>query len=122
MPANAANGESKDGPSNPQLPTDQAAFLQQVEAKTARKLRARRQGDRGVWFGRGMSGLIGWSVAVPTLLGAMLGLWLDRRHPGVHSWTLSLLIVGLAIGCLNAWHWVTQEQEQMHEGPEDQHD
>ena len=65
---------------------------------------------------------LGWSVAVPTLLGAMLGLWLDRRHPGVHSWTLSLLIVGLAIGCLNAWHWVTQEQEQMHEGPEDQHD
>jgi ATP synthase protein I len=120
MPGNAANGESRDGPSNPQLPTDQAAFLQQVEAKTARKLKASRQGDRGVWFGLGMSGLIGWSVAVPTLLGAMLGLWLDRRHPGVHSWTLSLLIVGLAIGCLNAWHWVTQEQKQMHEGPEDQ--
>jgi predicted F0F1-ATPase subunit len=80
----------KDGPSNPQLPTDQAAFLQQVEAKTARKLRAR-QGDRGVWFGLGMSGLVGWSVAVPRLLGAVLGLWLDRRHPGVHSWTAVLL-------------------------------
>jgi predicted F0F1-ATPase subunit len=35
----------------------------------------------GVWFGLGMMGLIGWSVAVPTLLGAALGLWLDSRHP-----------------------------------------
>jgi ATP synthase protein I len=120
MLGNAANGESRDGPSSPQLPTDQTAFLQQVEVKAARKLRARRQGERGVWFGLGMSGLIGWSVTVPTLLGAMLGIRLDRRHPGVHSWTLTLLIVGLAIGCLNAWHWMTQEQKQMQEGPEDQ--
>lgn len=118
MPSNAANGEPEEGPSDPLLPTDQTAFLEQVERKAARKLRA--QGERGVWFGLGMSGLIGWSVAAPTLLGAMLGLWLDRRHPGAHSWTLTLLIVGLAIGCLNAWHWVTQEQKQMHEGPEDQ--
>jgi ATP synthase protein I len=37
---------------------------------------------RTVWFGLGMMGLIGWSVAIPTLLGAALGLWLDKRHPG----------------------------------------
>ena len=36
----------------------------------------------GVWFGLGMMGLIGWSVVVPTLLGAALGIWLDKRHPG----------------------------------------
>ena len=29
-----------------------------------------------------MMGLIGWSVAVPTLLGAALGLWLDKNHRG----------------------------------------
>jgi ATP synthase protein I len=120
MIGNAASGKSKDEPSNPRLSTDQTAFIQQVELKAARKLRAQRQGERGVWFGLGMSGLIGWSVAVPTLLGAMLGIWLDRRHPGVHSWTLTLLIVGLAIGGLNAWHWLTQEQKAMHDEPEDQ--
>ena len=43
-----------------------------------------------------MMGLIGWSVAVPTLLGAALGLWLDQHHPGKHSWTLALLVAGLA--------------------------
>ena len=56
-----------------------------------------------------MMGLIGWSVVVPTLLGAALGLWLDMRYPGTHSWTLALLVAGLVIGCLNAWHWVAKE-------------
>ena len=32
-------------------------------------------GDLG-WFGLGMMRLVGWSVAVPTLLGAAIGLWL----------------------------------------------
>jgi hypothetical protein len=45
-----------------------------------------------------MMGLIGWSVAIPTLLGAALGVWLDKRHPGSHSWTLMLPVIGLAIG------------------------
>jgi ATP synthase protein I len=74
---------------------------------------------RGVWFGLGMMGLIGWSVVVPTLLGAALGLWLDKRHPGSHSWTLALLVAGLAIGCLNAWHWVAKEDKAMREEQED---
>ena len=54
----------------------------QVGAKAARKLKARRNATPGVWFGLGMMGLIGWSVVVPTLLGAALGLWLDKRYPG----------------------------------------
>ena len=37
---------------------------------------------QGVWFGLGMMGLIGWSVIVPTLLGAALGIWLGQHHPG----------------------------------------
>ena len=101
-------------------PTRKAAgngppFVRQVGAKARRKLKARRNSAPGVWFGLGMMGLVGWSVAVPTLLGAALGLWLDRRHPGPFSWTLALLIAGLAIGCLNAWHWVAREDKAMSE-------
>ena len=82
------------------------------------KLKARRNPAPGVWFGLGMMGLIGWSVVVPTLGGAALGLWLDQRHPGAHSWTLALLVAGLAIGCLNAWHWVANEDKAMSEEQE----
>ncbi len=101
---------------------DEATFAGKIEAKTARKLKARRDGVQGVWFGLGMTGLVGWSVSVPTLLGAALGVWLDGRYPGPHSWTLALLVVGLAIGCLNAWHWVAQEGQAIRDEQEDDHE
>ena len=82
---------------------DGTAFSREVGAKAARKLKARQSGQV-VWFGLGMMGLIGWSVVLPTLLGAALGGWLDNRHPGGHSWTLMLLVGGLFVGCLNAWN------------------
>jgi ATP synthase protein I len=94
-------------------------FPGQVSTKAKRKLKARRDPVPGIWFGLGMMGLIGWSVAVPTVMGAALGLWLDKHHPGSHSWTLALLIAGLTIGCFNAWHWVAQEDKAMREERQD---
>ena len=58
-------------------------------------------------------GLIGWSVVIPTLLGAALGIWLDQYYPGKHAWTLALMMAGLAIGCFNAWHWVAKEEKEI---------
>ncbi len=86
----------------------------QIGDKAERKLKARAS-TQGVWFGLGMMGLIGWSVVVPTLAGAALGLWLDHRYPGTHNWTLALLVAGLVIGCLNAWHWVAMQDQAMRE-------
>ncbi len=88
-------------------------FQRQMAARIARKLDAHAHPDRIVWFGLGMMGLIGWSVSVPTLLGAALGNWIDRHHPGAHSWTLALLVAGLALGCWNAWHWVARGHRDM---------
>ena len=97
----------------------QPEFSRRVGAEEARKLKARRNSTQGVWFGLGMMGLIGWSVVVPTLLGAAFGIWLDNRHPGSHSWTLMLLVIGLVIGCWNAWHWVAKEDKEMREEQEE---
>lgn len=87
----------------------------QVGAKAERMLKARRNPTPGIWSGLGMMGLIGWSVAVPMLLGAALGAWLDKHHSGRHPWTLALLVAGLLIGCLNAWRWVAKEEKAMRE-------
>ena len=81
--------------------------------KATRRLKAQRNTTPGVWFGLGLMGVIGWSVVVPTLLGAAIGLWLDRHYPGGRSWTLALLVGGLTLGCFNAWHWVAKEDAAM---------
>jgi ATP synthase protein I len=103
-----------DKPSDP-TSEQETNISRQVAAKAARKLKVLQHGQQGVWFGLGMSGLIGWSVAIPTFLGAMAGLWWDRHHPGRHSWTLALMAAGLVIGCANAWHWISQEDKAMHD-------
>jgi ATP synthase protein I len=94
-----------------------------VDVREQRMLRARRRGHRSSWFGLGMYGLIGWSVAIPTLIGVAVGLWVDERWPSALSWTLMLLVGGLLVGCANAWYWLAREQraisaEREHAGGE----
>jgi ATP synthase protein I len=84
-------------------------YAERVEAGERRKMKAREEGDRGVWFGLGMFGLVGWAVAVPTLIGTAVGLWLDKQLESTRSWTLMLLVIGVILGCLNAWFWVKRE-------------
>ena len=84
-----------------------------VAEKEARRLRALREKDKSVWFGLGMFGMVGWSIAIPTLIGAAIGIWLDTRTGGGVSWTLMLVVAGLAAGCLNAWFWVQRERREI---------
>lgn len=100
---------------------DKQKFSQQVGDMAARKLKAQRHVSKTVWSGLGMMGLVGWSVAIPTLLGAGLGYWLDKHYPGGHSWTLMLLAVGLALGCFNAWRWIIKEDREIHQDEDENH-
>ncbi|ELC0660992.1 AtpZ/AtpI family protein [Vibrio fluvialis] len=93
---------------------DDAKLVQKLAEKVWRRRKAR-SSTLGVWFGLGMMGLIGWSIAVPTILGAVLGLWLDQHYPSHYTWALALIIAGLTIGCLNAWHWIALENQSMHD-------
>jgi ATP synthase protein I len=74
----------------------------QMEASRKRRLES-------PWYGLGMFGLVGWSVAVPVVAGVALGIWIDRRWPGEVSWTLTLLLAGAVLGAANAWYWVQRE-------------
>jgi ATP synthase protein I len=85
------------------------SLSERVGRKAGRRIRARRAAPRSVWFGMGMFGLVGWTVAVSTLLGVALGVWIDRTWPGRYSWTLTLLLAGLIGGLFNAWYWIQKE-------------
>lgn len=87
--------------------------------RAERKIHARKNPHPGIWLGLGMMGLIGWSVSIPTLVGAAIGIWLDKHYPGGRSWTLALLVAGLTLGCFQAWLWVRREEESMKAERED---
>lgn len=88
---------------------DDGTEARTIERKALRIQEARKRRRESAWYGLGMFGLVGWSVAVPVLAGTALGVWIDRRWPGEVSWTLTLLIAGAVLGSLNAWYWVQRE-------------
>lgn len=85
-------------------------------------MKAIHEQKKSVWAGLGLFGMVGWSVAIPTLLGAALGSWLDKKYAQSFSWTISLLVMGLLGGCLIAWNWVRKEHREMNQNEEDNHD
>lgn len=93
------------------LHRERRRFRGAVERQGERRRRARRAGDRGFWFGLSSFGMVGWSIAVPTLLGIALGLWLDARWGGGRRYTISLMVAGLAVGMHNVWRWLRLQEE-----------
>jgi ATP synthase protein I len=93
------------------LADEQREFVERIDRDARRKKRKRREQRSGVWFAVGTFGIVGWSVAVPTLVGLAVGVWLDRHLHDDFSWTVALLLGGVTLGCLNAWYWVSEHQE-----------
>ncbi|MCJ7712482.1 MAG: AtpZ/AtpI family protein [Chloroflexi bacterium] len=84
------------------------AFARDVATKADRRQRAEAHGQSVLaWFGA--FGMIGWSVALPAIIGALVGRWLDGFVGGAVSWTLSLLLAGLLLGAVVAWSWMRRE-------------
>ena len=103
----------------PKTAGNREAFSEKIGSRAERKLKAKRGKPSSAWSGLGMMGLIGWSVAIPTIAGTALGIWLDKNTRGTISWTLTLLIAGIAAGSLNAWRLLSRESKG---GDEEQDD
>ena len=78
-------------------------LAERIGAEAERKIARRRTQKRSAWRGLAFFGLVGWTIAIPTLAGAALGFWLDGDASTNHLWTLTLMIAGLTIGCASAW-------------------
>lgn len=94
-------------------------FTRKIGSKEWRRIKGKTHKDETVWFGLGMIGVVGWSVAIPTLIGTAIGIWIDRTWPSRFSWVLMLLILGVALGAVNAWHWVRKARESIIEQEDD---
>lgn len=49
-------------------------------------------------------GTIGIMIALPIVLGAYLGRWLDEKLTGFSvSWTITLILIGVFVGAINVY-------------------
>ncbi len=94
-------------------------FRRCVGSKEQRKIRAEEKGTVGAWTGFSAMGVVGWFVALPTVLGSLLGAWMDHRWPEQISWTLTMLGAGLFFGCLFAGIWMNREKNKIIKERED---
>jgi ATP synthase protein I len=77
-----------------------------VRLREQRRERWKREGERSLWQNLSMIGSLGWLIVVPTLLGVLLGRWLDRVFNTGITFSGALIFVGIAIGSYLAWQRV----------------
>jgi ATP synthase protein I len=99
-------------PAENKLHASDENMVRSVEVRQSRMLRARATGDHAYWRALSLLGVVGWSVTFPTLAGVALGIWIDRVWPSRISWTLTLLFIGLATGCMNAWTHIKNDPRE----------
>ncbi len=76
-------------------------FSREIE-ESGRRLAEARRARPTVWRYAALLGAGGWLLVVPVVGGAYLGRYLDQRHVGGgQSWTLTLILLGLAVGIYN---------------------
>lgn len=89
-------------------------LLKKIKKDSAKKMKAKQEGSE-IMFGLGLFGIVGWSIAIPTVLGIALGVFLDKRFTQSFSWTITLLFAGVVLGSYNAWRWVKEKSEEEEE-------
>ncbi len=91
-----------------------------IRRSAERMKRARDEPGFSPLRGLGAFGMIGWAIAVPTVGGAFLGLWLNRVAPQDFSWPIALILGGAVIGGMIAWNWVDKEVSDQPRSEQDQ--
>jgi len=80
-----------------------------VELREQRRAQWKKEGERTLWQNLSMIGALGWLVVTPTLLGVLLGRWLDRSFATGIMFTGALIFLGVTIGCYLAWQRMKKE-------------
>lgn len=51
----------------------------------------------------------GWLFVIPVIAGAYLGRYLDKEHVANISWTITFIVIGIAVGIYNVWHFINEK-------------
>lgn len=91
-------------------PSAEEELLEKIEKESRKKIKAKKEGSE-VMFGLGLFGIVGWSIAIPTVIGIAIGVFLDKKYTQSFSWTITFLFAGVILGSFNAWHWIKENTE-----------
>jgi ATP synthase protein I len=80
-----------------------------VQLRRKREEFWRRTGERSLWQNVSMIGALGWLIVTPTLLGVLIGRWLDVRFGTGIFWSGALIMLGAAFGGYLAWQRIEKE-------------
>lgn len=80
-----------------------------VRLREERRERGKKEGERPLWKNLSMIGALGWLIVTPTLLGVLVGRWLDNYFDTGIFFSGSLIFLGIAIGSHLAWQRVKEE-------------
>lgn len=66
---------------------------------------------QATWVGMLLyGGMLGLLFVIPVVAGAYIGHWLDTLVTGYSaSWTLSLIILGIVVGCYNVFRFLQEK-------------
>jgi len=88
----------------PKSPEDRLADAARRAAERAR--RGAEQPEPSLGARLGQMGILGWTIVVPTLIGVLIGRWIDRALGTGIVFSAALIMVGAAIGLWSAWKWM----------------
>ncbi|OXC75373.1 ATP synthase protein I [Caballeronia sordidicola] len=74
-----------------------------------REREAREEPEPSLGVRLGQIGILGWTIVVPTLLGLVIGHWLDRHFNTGVFFSAPLLMAGAAVGLWSAWKWMHRQ-------------
>lgn len=74
-----------------------------------RKREAQEEPEPSLGVRLGQIGILGWTIVVPTLLGLVIGHWLDRHLNTGVFFSAPLLMAGAAVGLWSAWKWMHRQ-------------
>jgi ATP synthase protein I len=80
-----------------------------VRLRQERQDEWRRSGERPLWRNLSMIGALGWLIVTPTLLGVLIGRWLDVRFGSGIFWSGTLIMLGATFGGYLAWQRISKE-------------
>lgn len=80
-----------------------------IRLREERRERWKKEGERSLWQNLSMIGALGWLIVIPTLIGVLVGRWLDQHFRTGIFFSGALIFLGIVIGCYLGWQRVKKE-------------